>query len=84
MTSHDPAPDLDRLMADLLALVRDSQVDPDVVPFACLLVAARVVAAAAARDEVMRLKLAAALVVVIRGIAPEYVYDLPAETTTAH
>lgn len=78
-TSHA----LDALTAAILQLVHDSGTDPAVVPFAALLAAARVGMDAASADEHTRLRFAAALVVVLREVAPEWVVDVPA-SHTAH
>jgi hypothetical protein len=68
--------DLDRLASQLVALVAAAPGDPLMKPFAAILAAAKVSAIAADGKDAMRLKVAAAFVTVLRGLAPEFVLDI--------
>ena len=67
----------DQVARDLLRLLAESDCDPLAKPFAALLAAAHVAQFASETSEPMRMKLAHAFVLVLRGLAPELVITLP-------
>lgn len=67
--------DLDALTRRLLNVIARADVDPLLKPFAALSAAGQVCAIAADSSASMRLKVAAALVSILRGIAREWVVD---------
>jgi hypothetical protein len=77
MSPHVPEHQIDDLRDAILALVGKSDIDPMLKPFAALLAAAHVAQFASETSEPMRMKLAHAFVLVLRGLAPELVITLP-------
>ncbi len=74
--------DIGVLAREILTLVDASGIDPIHKPFAVLIAAGYLGTVAAASSDQMRLKVAQALISILRDVAPELVVPLPSPTQT--